>query len=477
VRVRVRVNEENREEEVRHEEQEEQEEEKRNATQEEENREEEVRHEEQEEQEEQEEEEGNATQEEENREEEVRHEEQEEQEEEEGNATQEAFVLGVIPWVGPIQVTGERTADSEVCSMIFGGEVSRMKVGQWTKRNQWIDPTQIEKISEKKKSFFQKMELMYGTSKGNKLVSTLVPKDSIKAMDILTNCDVRIRAGVLIDNHFIFPTLNFHLHVQGWSVTHTVCQQAGLDATLINATTQRGRISTINANVAVVRRDDGVKRLRQLDSGDQLTRVDAKMNPLVDSPATTRSKEKRSRPTRPCPFCIKTTTHLTRNLSTVHKDRTEVAGILNSSLSLSAKRLFKQESSQQAPDSESPEDLVKRRNWEFLKDAVAKFTTKEDNSPKYGLKNQEYYLILRFNNIMGECLAKEGHEAEVEEAKHFLLLMKYHQNSVFGDAKYMINQSRQERLRLPSRIPLPKADAETERLLGGKNQGTVQSFR
>ncbi|ELU10250.1 hypothetical protein CAPTEDRAFT_196229 [Capitella teleta] len=128
-----------------------------------------------------------------------------------------------------------------------GGEVSRMKVGQWTKRNQWIDPTQIEKISEKEKSFFQKMELMYGTGKGNKLVSTLVPKDSIKAMDILTNCDVRIRAGVLIDNHFIFPTLNSHLHVQGWSVTHTVCQQAGLDATLINATTQRGRISTMYA--------------------------------------------------------------------------------------------------------------------------------------------------------------------------------------------------------------------------------------
>ncbi|ELU12227.1 hypothetical protein CAPTEDRAFT_194676 [Capitella teleta] len=91
------------------------------------------------------------------------------------------------------------------------------------------------------------MELMYGTGKGNKLVSTLVPKDSIKAMDILTNCDVRIRAGVLIDNHFIFPTLNSHLHVQGWSVTHTVCQQAGLNATLINATTQRGRISTMYA--------------------------------------------------------------------------------------------------------------------------------------------------------------------------------------------------------------------------------------
>ena len=32
-------------------------------------------------------------------------------------------------------------------------------------------------------------------------------------------------------------------------------------------------------------------------------------------------------------------------------------------------------------------------------------------------------------------------------------VLKHHENTVFADAKYMMNKARQERLRLPSRIP------------------------
>lgn len=105
-------------------------------------------------------------------------------------------------------------------------------------------------------------------------------------------------------------------------------------------------------------------------------------------------------------------------------------------------------------DTQSALDMLKQSSWEALKESIVTMTSKSDSNIKYGLKNQLYYLLLRFTDFhIGQMLATEGAEKEVQHMRNFVTLLKHHQNSLFGDAKYQINKSRQENLRLPSRIP------------------------
>ena len=78
-----------------------------------------------------------------------------------------------------------------------GGEPSRMTMGQWRKRDQWLATG-----AEEEKLLFSKISIMYMTGKGNHLVTCLVPKDAIDAMDVLCDVDVRLSAGVATGNKF-----------------------------------------------------------------------------------------------------------------------------------------------------------------------------------------------------------------------------------------------------------------------------------
>lgn len=60
-----------------------------------------------------------------------------------------------------------------------GGEPSRTKISHWTERGKWIDK---ENMADENKEFFRDMDIYYAPGKGNHLVDTLVPKDSLKAL-------------------------------------------------------------------------------------------------------------------------------------------------------------------------------------------------------------------------------------------------------------------------------------------------------
>ena len=94
-----------------------------------------------------------------------------------------------------------------------------------------------------------------------------------------------------------------------------------------------------------------------------------------------------------------------------------------------------------------------KANWDSLVDSIEELTLNEDTGRlKYGLKNSLYYVLLKAAEILeGKALTKESDEAATYSA--FKVILKHHQNLVFSDAKYHINQSRQERLRLPERLP------------------------
>ena len=132
-----------------------------------------------------------------------------------------------------------------------GGEASRLKVSQWTNRSQWLDKATVEQLSEEEKLWFKELTILYGTGKGNHLVSTIIPKDMVVAMELLVSAKIREQAGVPKQNDFLFPSTESKLHCGGWDTTNYVCQKAGVESDLINATNQRGRISTLYAALDV----------------------------------------------------------------------------------------------------------------------------------------------------------------------------------------------------------------------------------
>ena len=59
----------------------------------------------------------------------------------------------------------------------------------------------------------------------------------------------RSQAGIANANTFIFPnTEGSSHHVDGWYTTKNVLGKAGIDCSIINATNQSGRISTMYAS-------------------------------------------------------------------------------------------------------------------------------------------------------------------------------------------------------------------------------------
>lgn len=128
-----------------------------------------------------------------------------------------------------------------------GGEPSRMTTDQWLEREKWINDKGMEGLSADEKKLFGEVDITYCTGKGNHLVSILIPKDSRKAMDILASKNIRSQAGIYTSNKFQFPSKASERHVGGWDTTNTILVKSGIDCPHINATNQRGRLSTLYA--------------------------------------------------------------------------------------------------------------------------------------------------------------------------------------------------------------------------------------
>ena len=130
-----------------------------------------------------------------------------------------------------------------------GGEPSRLKITQWTERSKWVKESQLDEVEAK---LFSSMAIAYQTGKGNHVVSVMVPTDSIKAMDLLCDKNIRKDASIDASNPYIFAnTEDSLMHVLGWSATKFMCDLAGIEDASINATVNRARISTLYAALEV----------------------------------------------------------------------------------------------------------------------------------------------------------------------------------------------------------------------------------
>ena len=82
-----------------------------------------------------------------------------------------------------------------------------------------------------------------------------------------------------------------------------------------------------------------------------------------------------------------------------------------------------------------------RKNWACLADAVNTVTSHKDGSIKYSLKDT--ILLLSSGDMMeGVALTDTDSNVAATELANFKKVLKHHKNTVFADAKYLINKAR-----------------------------------
>lgn len=94
-------------------------------------------------------------------------------------------------------------------------------------------------------------------------------------------------------------------------------------------------------------------------------------------------------------------------------------------------------------DNAAASEMFLRKNFQVLEQAIDKVTVVEDKL-KYGVKNNMYYLLISSANIIKSYQLINGDDSAAQETDNFVTVLEQNQNSLFGDASYAINVSRQK---------------------------------
>ena len=141
-----------------------------------------------------------------------------------------------------------------------GGEIGRLLIREWreAENNVWIDKQRLNDLTDAEMMLVDNLKISYMSGKGNRhIVSVMFPKDTVCALNKLADPKLRSNAGVAERNEFLFPsTQNSELNVSGWHSLKFVCGELQLEnSTLINATNNRHRVSTLYAALDLPRKD------------------------------------------------------------------------------------------------------------------------------------------------------------------------------------------------------------------------------
>lgn len=137
-----------------------------------------------------------------------------------------------------------------------GGEPSRLLLREWNdaENNEWIgENVSAESILDpEERRAFKNVKIAYQAGKNlMHMVPLLIPKDCLDGIRIIADPIVRLDAGIVKSNPFLFATLKSSInHVKGWLAVKTVSDLAGVSNN-ITATAMRHRASTIYASLEV----------------------------------------------------------------------------------------------------------------------------------------------------------------------------------------------------------------------------------
>jgi len=131
-----------------------------------------------------------------------------------------------------------------------GNEATRMTVKHWHDaiQKRWIKKNYLHELDELERKLTETHLITYIRGKGNKDVPVIIPTDCIEGMKALADMQRRQEAGVAHNKYLFACTHQSENHVEGWHCIGQMSREANLpDPSLLNATNQRHRISTMYA--------------------------------------------------------------------------------------------------------------------------------------------------------------------------------------------------------------------------------------
>jgi len=149
-----------------------------------------------------------------------------------------------------------------------GGEPARMLLSEFeeAKRNEWLGPSDLKKLdsSDDLTAQLAQAKIAYLMGKGNKsLVPVIILHDTWKAMEMLTDINIRELVGIAPSNPFVFAPIrssakDVNNHISGWHALSNVCNSGQIvlqSKTTITATRNRHYVSTYYSNIEIPQQD------------------------------------------------------------------------------------------------------------------------------------------------------------------------------------------------------------------------------
>ena len=113
------------------------------------------------------------------------------------------------------------------------------------------------------------------------------------------------------------------------------------------------------------------------------------------------------------------------------------------------------------------------KNFSVLEAAIEKMKTADGKSTlKHGVKNGLYYLLKNSATIVLASHLGSGDDNKAAEVHKFIHYLDLSRDTIFADAVYAINKSRQERLRMPE----PRADENQVRDLKAHTDRSIKEL-
>lgn len=98
-------------------------------------------------------------------------------------------------------------------------------------------------------------------------------------------------------------------------------------------------------------------------------------------------------------------------------------------------------------------DMLHRRHFERLRQAIKAYTSDDTDQLKAGLKHHVYYLVVKFAKFQKVMYLIEEDEAKAKDVDNFMELLNLNSKDLLGDALYKLQKNRQTSLRKPQEMP------------------------
>ncbi|XP_065680452.1 uncharacterized protein LOC124806761 [Hydra vulgaris] len=142
---------------------------------------------------------------------------------------------------------------------MLGGEPARLLLSQYNEAvgDEYIDIHRLHEFNEKDQDLIKSVKIAYMAGKGTHRVPVIILADTLRALSIISNINIRNKVNIPKNNPYLFAcTRNSNSHTSGWNAIDSIVKTLPLKKTEnFNATKNRHRLSSIFATLDLSTQD------------------------------------------------------------------------------------------------------------------------------------------------------------------------------------------------------------------------------